>query len=145
MTMGAPPQFQQDPHGLPAIEQVYGFIPAAFKPLDVGEQYQALDQGAVQAADISTTDGELVSGNYTAAEGPQERVRLGTTWSRSCPRRSSMREGPAFASTINRVSALLSTDVIRQLNAAVDISHQNPAKVAKEFLLAHGLLPAGQS
>ena len=45
MTMGAPPQFQQDPHGLPAIEQAYGFIPAGFKPLDVGEQYQALDQG----------------------------------------------------------------------------------------------------
>ncbi len=144
MTMGAPPQFQQDPHGLPAIEQVYGFIPAGFKPLDVGEQYQALDQGAVQAADISTTDGELISGNYTVLKDPKNVFG----WGNVVPVMSAKvvdAEGPAFVSTINKVSALLSTDVIRQLNAAVDISHQNPSKVAKEFLLAHGLLPAGQS
>ena len=56
LTLGAPPQFQQDPAGLPAIEQAYGFVPAAFTPLEIGEQYPALDQGTVQAADVQTTD-----------------------------------------------------------------------------------------
>jgi glycine betaine/choline ABC-type transport system substrate-binding protein len=50
-------------------------------------------------------------------------------------------EGPAFEGTINQVSALLTTAVIRQLNAAVDISGQDPAVVAKQFLQAHGLVP----
>ena len=50
-------------------------------------------------------------------------------------------EGPVFAETINKVSSLLSQHVIRQLNAAVDIYHQDPALVAKEFLIANGLMP----
>jgi osmoprotectant transport system substrate-binding protein len=144
MALGAPPQFQQDPHGLPAVEQVYGFIPAEFKPLDVGEQYQALDQGTVQAADVSSTDGELMNGNYTVLKDPKNVFG----WGNAVPvvaARVVDAEGPAFVATINKVSALLTNDVIRQLNAAVDISHQSPAKVAQEFLLAHGLLPAGQS
>ncbi len=144
MTLGAPPQFQQDPHGLPEIEQVYGFIPATFKPLDVGAQYQALDQGAVQAADISTTDGELISGNYTVLKDPKNVFGWGNVVPVVAARVVDA-EGPAFAATINKVSALLTTDVIRQLNAAVDTAHQSPATVAKEFLLAHGLVPATQS
>jgi glycine betaine/choline ABC-type transport system substrate-binding protein len=53
-------------------------------------------------------------------------------------------EGPAFAATINKVSALLSTPVIRQLNAAVDVSGETPQVVAQQFLIAHGLVPASQ-
>jgi osmoprotectant transport system substrate-binding protein len=143
LTVGAPPQFQQDPHGLPAIEQAYGFIPAGFKALDVGAQYQALDQGAVQAADVSTTDGELISGNYTVLKDPKNVFGWGNVVPVVATRVVDA-EGPAFVTVINKVSALLTTDVIRQLNAAVDISHQSPQKVAKEFLLAHGLLPATQ-
>jgi glycine betaine/choline ABC-type transport system substrate-binding protein len=48
-------------------------------------------------------------------------------------------EGPAFAATIERVSRLLTTPVMRRLNAAVDIQNQDPAVVAKQFLLAHGI------
>ena len=50
-------------------------------------------------------------------------------------------EGPAFAATINRVSALLTLQTMRQLNAAVEVSHQDPSTVAQEFLQAHGLVP----
>jgi osmoprotectant transport system substrate-binding protein len=53
-------------------------------------------------------------------------------------------EGPVFAATINKVSALLSTAVMRQLNAAVDVSGETPAVVAQQFLIAHGLVPASQ-
>ena len=41
LTLGAPPQFQQSPSGLPALESVYGFTPGAFKPLAIGDQYAA--------------------------------------------------------------------------------------------------------
>ena len=54
-------------------------------------------------------------------------------------------EGPAFATTIDRVSRLLTVAVMRRLNAAVDISHQDPAVVAKHFLQAHGLVAASAS
>ena len=45
---------------------------------------------------------------------------------------------PWFEDTINRVSALLTLQTIRELNAAVDLSGQAPATVAKRFLVLGG-------
>jgi osmoprotectant transport system substrate-binding protein len=141
LTFGAPPQFQQEQTGLPALEQAYGFVPAAFKPLEIGGQYQAIDQGVVQAADVNTTDGQLTTGNYVLLKDPLK--VLG--WGNVVPVVSSkvlQAEGPAFARTINRVSKLLTLPAIRQLNAAVDVYNEDPAAVAQQFLAAHGLAPA---
>ncbi|HEY2161271.1 MAG TPA: glycine betaine ABC transporter substrate-binding protein [Solirubrobacteraceae bacterium] len=142
LTFGAPPQFQQDSDGLPTLEQAYGFVPASFKPLEIGGQYQALDQGVVHAADVNTTDGQLTTGNYVLLKDPQN--VLG--WGNVVPVVSAQvlqAEGPAFAATINRVSKLLTLQAIRQLNAAVDVYNEDPAAVAQQFLAAHGLAPAG--
>jgi len=144
LTFGAPPQFQQEQTGLPALEQAYGFAPASFKALEIGGQYQALDQGAVQAADVNTTDGQLTTGNYVLLKDPLN--VLG--WGNVVPVVSTQvvqAEGPAFVATINRVSALLTLQAIRQLNAAVDLSGEDPAAVAQQFLAAHGLAPASTS
>ena len=141
LTFGAPPQFQQDQAGLPALEQAYGFVPAAFKALEIGGQYQALDQNVVQAADVNTTDGQLTTGNYVLLKDPMK--VLG--WGNVVPVVSAkvlQAEGPAFAKTINRVSKLLTLQAIRQLNAAVDIYNEDPSAVAQQFLAAHGLAPA---
>jgi glycine betaine/choline ABC-type transport system substrate-binding protein len=54
-------------------------------------------------------------------------------------------EGPAFAATINDVTALLTTNVIRWLNGQVDVAHRDPAGVAREFLETHGVIPPGSS
>ncbi len=142
MTLGAPPQFQTSATGLPLLQQVYGFTPAAFKPLDVGGQYQALDQDVAQAANVGTTDGELTSGHYTLLRDP----RHAFGWGNVVPvvaARVLTAEGPAFTETIDRVSALLTTKVLRRLNAAVDQSNEDPKLVAQEFLQQHGLATAG--
>lgn len=144
LTLGAPPQLEQGQGGLPALEQAYAFTPAAFKSLELGNQYQALNQGTVQAAYVYTTDGQLLSGDYTLLRDPKH--LLG--WGNVVPvvsQQAIAAEGPAFAATVNRVSALLSTQAIRQLNAEVQISGQNPQTVAKMFLIAHGLMPPSSS
>ncbi len=143
LTVGAPPQFQQDPAGLPLIEQAYGFLPAAFKPLEVGGQYQALDQGTVQAADVNSTDAQLLTGDYLVLGDPRHVFGWGNVVPVASAKLLQI-EGPAFAATIDKVSALLTLPVMRQLNAAVELSHQDPAAVAREFLIAHGLVPPGQ-
>jgi osmoprotectant transport system substrate-binding protein len=140
LTLGAPPQFGQDATGLPALEQAYGFAPASIKALEIGGQYQALDQNLVQAADVNTTDGELTTGNYTLLSDPRRVFGVGNV----VPVVSSQvlnQEGPAFAATVNRVTALLTLPVIRELNALVDLAGQDPAGVAKRFLVDHGLVP----
>jgi osmoprotectant transport system substrate-binding protein len=140
LTLGGPPQFQQSTTGLPLIEDSYGVVPAAFKPLETGAQYQALDQGTVQAAVVDTTDPQLLSGNYPLLHDPQNVFG----WGNVVPVASAQAldaEGPVFSATINRVSALLTLDAMRELNAQVVLYHQDPATVAQQFLQTQGVLP----
>jgi osmoprotectant transport system substrate-binding protein len=141
LALGAPPQFQTGPAGLPAITRAYGVTPATFKPLDVGAQYQALDSGAVQAADVNTTDGQLITGNYTLLSDPRKVFGWGNA-APVVPIKVIQAEGPQFAATVNRVTALLTTATIRQLNAAVEVDNQDPSAVATQFLVTHGLMAA---
>jgi osmoprotectant transport system substrate-binding protein len=93
---------------------------------------------------VNTTDGQLTTGNYVLLKDPLK--VLG--WGNVVPVVSAQvlqAEGPAFAATINRVSGLLTLQAIRQLNAAVDLSGEDPVAVARQFLAAHGLAPAGTS
>jgi osmoprotectant transport system substrate-binding protein len=142
LTLGGPPQFQQSATGLLAIESAYGVTPAAFKPLEIGAQYQALDQGVVQAAVVNTTDPQLLSGSYPLLSDPQNVFG----WGNVVPvisNQAIQAEGPAFTDAINRISALLTLPAMRELNAAVVLDNQDPATVAQQFLQSAGLLPQG--
>jgi osmoprotectant transport system substrate-binding protein len=144
MTLGAPPEFAQSPTGLTAVEQAYGFTPAALKSLDIGAQYQALDKGTVQAAYVTTTDGQLFNRGYRLLQDPRAVFGIGNVVP-VVSQKVLTAEGPAFQDTIDTVSALLNTRVIRHLNSDVDVYNQDPAVVAKQFLQANGLVPASPS
>jgi osmoprotectant transport system substrate-binding protein len=139
LTLGGPPQFQQGALGLPALSDVYGFVPLGYRPMAVGDQYSALNNGAIQAAEVNSTDGQLATGDYAVLRDP----RRVFGWGNVVPVASAkamVTEGPAFADTIQRVNDTLTTATIRQLNYAVSIAGQDPASVARQFLQTHGLL-----
>lgn len=144
LTLGGPPQFQQDQtSGLPAMEQAYGFAPANYKVLETGlAPYQALDQQTVQAAYVNTTDGEFASSNYRLLTDTRKVFGIGNVVP-VVSLKALQEEGPVFAATINRVSALLTLPVIRELNAEVDpdLAGKSAAGVASRFLADHGLIP----
>lgn len=140
VTLGGPPQFQQSTTGLPAIQSTYGIVPGAFKPLEIGSQYQALDQGTVQAAVVSTTDPQLLTGSYPLLRDPENVFGWGNVVPVASVRALDA-EGPVFIATINKVSALLTLPVMRELNAAVVLYGQDPAVVAQQFLQDQGILP----
>ncbi|MBV9357103.1 MAG: glycine/betaine ABC transporter substrate-binding protein, partial [Chloroflexi bacterium] len=144
LTVGGPPEFENSSTGLAGVEQVYGFAPAVFKALPFGDQYQALDKGTVQAADVNTTDGQLASDSYALLTDTSHVFGFGNVVP-VATEKALKAEGPAFVSTINAVTALLTTPVMRQLNAAVALEHQDPATVAKQFLEAHHLGSPDQS
>jgi osmoprotectant transport system substrate-binding protein len=139
LTLGGPPQFQTGSPGLPDLNVAYGFVPIAYKPMAVGDQYAALNHGTIQAADVNSTDGQLATGDYVLMRDP----RRAFGWGNVVPVVSAQAmaaEGPAFADTIQRVDDMLTTDTIRQLNYAVSIAGLDPATVAQQFLQTHGLL-----
>ena len=140
LTLGGTPESAQSDPSPSEVERIYGFSPKAVTPLAVGSQYSALDAGMVQAAEVQTTDGQLASGDYRLLADPANVFG----WGNVVPVVSSQVlavEGPVFSTTVDRVSSLLTTPVIRALNQAVDISGQSPATVAHQFLETHGIIP----
>ena len=52
------------------------------------------------------------------------------------------RYGPHLAAVLNKVSALLGTGTLRDLDARVELAGQDPRLVAGSWLRAHRLIPA---
>ncbi|HLI60228.1 MAG TPA: glycine betaine ABC transporter substrate-binding protein [Solirubrobacteraceae bacterium] len=117
----------------------YGVAPLKFTPLAVGAQYTALDSGAVQAAYVTTTDGELATGDYRVLGDPENVFWFGNVVP-VVTQKAASEEGPAFTATIDRVDRTLTLATMRQLNYAVDIAKLTPASVAQQYLQTHGLL-----
>jgi osmoprotectant transport system substrate-binding protein len=142
LTLGAPPQFADSQAGLLGMQSVYGVTPAHVQPVAIGLQYQALDDGSVQAADVFTTDGQLASGQYQLLRDPAHVFGFGNVVP-VVTQGALLAEGPAFTATIDKVSAQLTIQAMRQLNADVNIYNMSPATAANQFLLEHGLLSTG--
>jgi osmoprotectant transport system substrate-binding protein len=88
---------------------------------------------------VFTTDGELSQGGYKLLSDP--RKIFGFQNVTFAIRQDVLkREGSAFARTVDAVSAKLSTQALRLMNAAVELDQQSPAQVARQFLGANGLV-----
>jgi osmoprotectant transport system substrate-binding protein len=138
-TNGGPPENKTRFEGLVGMHQVYHINNVHFVPLAIGLQYQALDSGKVDSANVFTTDGQLSSGKYALLTDPKHIYGF----QQIAPVVSTKllaQEGPAFTQTLNAVDSKLTNTVMQKLNAAVVLDKVDAATVAKEFLKANGLL-----
>jgi osmoprotectant transport system substrate-binding protein len=138
-TVGARPEFKSRYQGLKGMQKVYGLTNAKFKQLALGIQYQALDKGDVDSANVFSTDAQLASGKYTVLEDPKgvfgyQHVAM------VFDKKKNDALGPEFFQTIDDVSKLLTNDAMISMNKAVALDKQPEAEVAKKFLQANGLL-----
>lgn len=133
------PEFRTRVEGFIGLHDIYGLHNIVFRPRRIGTQYAALDDGSVDAADVFTTDGQLTSSSkYVVLKDPKN--MFGFQNEAPLVRQKVLDvEGPAFGATLNAVSRLLTTSVMRQMNASVMLQGQSPATVADEFLRAHHL------
>jgi len=133
LRLGAPPEFFDGEPGLAGLERSYGITDVRFAPLTIGLQYSALDDNKIDAAVVSTTDGELQGGRYVVLDDPRQLFG-----SRHVAPVISARvvaaEGPAFARTLDAVSGALTLSAMQEMNAAVALDQQSPADVARAFL-----------
>jgi osmoprotectant transport system substrate-binding protein len=138
-TVGARPEFKDRFQGLKGMQSEYGLTNAKFKQLALGIQYQALDKGDVDSANVFSTDAQLASGKYTVLKDPKgifgyQHVAM------VMDTKKNQALGPAFFATVNRVSRLLTNPAMITMNKAVAIDKQPEAEVAKKFLEANNLL-----
>jgi osmoprotectant transport system substrate-binding protein len=137
VTLGGPPEFATRFQGLLGLKQLYGVVPT-FKPIAIELSYKALESGQVDVQLVFSTDGQLLSGKFKVLTDPKH--VFGFQNVAPVVKQSVLAaEGPAFAETINKVSALLTIPAIQQMNSAVSIDKQSPASVAHTFLASNGL------
>jgi osmoprotectant transport system substrate-binding protein len=138
VTIGAPPEFRSRFEGLVGLRQLYGLRTVRVKPFKIGAQYAALDSGAVDVAAVFTTDGQLMRGRYVLLA--DQRGLFAYQNVAPVIRADIAAKYPKIAAVINSVSARLTTDAMRAMNAAAVQRGQKPAAVAADFLRKAGLL-----
>ena len=136
-TLGARPEFQGREQGALGIQKEYGVKNFTFKSLALGLQYQALDSGAVNAADVFTTDPQLAGGKYVVLSDPKHIFGFQNIALVINTKKLNELGGQQFMNIINQVNALLTTPAIIAMNKAVAIDKQQPGDVAKAFLSAN--------
>jgi osmoprotectant transport system substrate-binding protein len=139
-TVGARPEFRNRFQGLKGMRSEYGLTNAQFKQLALGIQYQALDSGDVDSANVFSTDAQLASGKYTVLEDPKGVFGYQHVAMVMDKAKYDALGGPEFFAVIDDVSQLLTNDAMITMNKAVAIDKQDEADVARSFLQANGQL-----
>ena len=139
-TVGARPEFRNRFQGLKGMRSEYGLTNAQFKQLALGIQYQALDSGDVDSANVFSTDAQLASGKYTVLEDPKGVFGYQHVAMVMNKDKYEALGGEAFFEVIDGVSALLTNDAMISMNKAVAIDKQAEAEVARSFLEANNQL-----
>ena len=139
-TLGARPEFADRVQGLAGLQRVYGLTNAEFKPIEIGAQYQSLDKGDIDAANVFTTDGQLAGGDYRLLEDPQRLFgfqHVALVINQDTLERLG---GDRLMTVINAVNRRLTTSAMIEMNRDVDLEGQDEALVAERFLTGVGLL-----
>jgi osmoprotectant transport system substrate-binding protein len=142
-TLGARPEFKSRGTGLVGMRRDYGIKNAKFKQLALGLQYQALDKGDVDTANVFTTDAQLASGKYTILQDPEGTFGFQNVLFVIDKAKYDALGGQQFADVITSVNKLLTADAMTSMNSAVDTDKKDPKTVAAQFLQANGLTGGG--
>jgi osmoprotectant transport system substrate-binding protein len=135
--LGALPEFQTRFEGSVGMKSVYGVGGFRFTPLQFPARYEALDTGRVDVLAVFTTEGQLSAGDYQVLDDPRNLF----AFQNLAPviRRDLVRKyGTRLTQPLDELSGRLTTNVMREMNAAVDLEGKKPAAVAREFLRSGG-------
>jgi osmoprotectant transport system substrate-binding protein len=139
-TLGARPEFESRYQGLAGLQKGYGLTNARFKPVAIGAQYTALDEGDVDAANVFSTDGQLSTGDYKVLLDPERLFGYQHVALVIDRDKLDRLGGDRFMRVIDDVNRRLTTDQMIAMNRAVDIEKAGVGAVAARFLRENGLV-----
>ena len=108
------------------------------RQMDPGLVYNAVRDGFVDAGLIYTTDGRVKGFDLKVLE--DDKGFFPSYAVTPVVRKDTLDANPGLKEALNTLSAQLNNDVITELNKKVDIDHQSPQQVARDFLRSKQLL-----
>ena len=135
--IGGPSEFKTRADGIVGLKNVYGLTFKSFSPLDESGPItiSALKSGKVQAADIFTTTPQIVTDKFVSLADPKNMFAAQNVTPLVYKKAASAK----VVSTLNAVSAKLTTEALLQMDKALTINHASYTSVASGFLQQEGL------
>ena len=135
LVLGAGPEFKSRRAGLVGLKDVYGLTFKQFKPLDTGGPLtiSALKGGQIDVANVFSTDSAIVTNGFVTLTDPKN-VFLAQN---IVPLITAKKVSPTITSTLNALSAKLTTDVLTAEVKKVQVDKQDPATVAEAWVKAN--------
>ena len=133
-------EFYARPDGLMPLEKEYGFEfgrPNVIR-MDTGLVYQALRDQQADVGLVLALDGRIPAFHFTVLEDDRRYFPFYALT--PVVRKETLDRYPELAGILNQLSAKFDDDVIRKLNAEVDLDKKSLSEVAGGFLHANGLV-----
>ncbi|NII40092.1 osmoprotectant transport system substrate-binding protein [Curtobacterium flaccumfaciens] len=137
LTVGANSENQTRPYGPKGLKSVYGVTVQSKAIEDSGGALtvKALKDGTVQLADIYTADPSIKANDFVTLKDPKNLIVPQNV----TPVVSSKVDDKA-AADIDKVSKVLTTDALIELNTKSTVDKEKASTIAKDFLTDEGLL-----
>jgi osmoprotectant transport system substrate-binding protein len=144
LTLGGPPECPRRPLCEVGLKATYGITFDSFVPLDQSGPLtaEALVRGFIDVGLMFTTSPEVVRSALVLLEDDRN-LQPAENVTPVAHGAAVERFGVPLASALDGVSAALTTEELRAMNARVEIAGLPPAEVAREWLAEHGLLTDG--
>jgi len=131
--------FQQRPDGMAALEAAYGNLDfQSVSVVDAASRYDALQNGQADAVVGFATDGQIRGQNLMLLNDDQQ------AWlnyqAAPAVRKDVLERYPQMADALNKLSELLTSQRMAELNWKVEGERQDVTQVAAEFLRGSGLI-----
>jgi osmoprotectant transport system substrate-binding protein len=135
--LGAPSEFTTRPDGIAGLKANYGLTFKSFDPLDESGPLTlaALGDGKVQVADVFTTTPQIITDHLVSLSDPKANFAAQNV----IPLVYKADSTSTITSTLNTVSAALTTSALLQMDNAVITDKQNYSTVASAFLKTIGI------
>src|SRR5450756_2419032 len=137
LVLGGPPEFKTRVDGVVGLKDTYGLVFKSFDPLDEAGPITlaALKDGKVQAADVFTTTPQIIADKLVVLADPKFNFAAQNV----IPLVYKSAMNATITSTLNAISAKLTTSALLQMDNAIITDHANYSTVASGFLKAAGL------
>ena len=139
LTIGTTLEFQnRADDGLPGLVGKYGFQFKDTVGIDGSPRFAALESGEVDIVDAFATDGLLKK--YDLQVLKDEDGYFPPYYAVPMINKSTLEKYPELEAVIDKLSGVLTDEVMQNLNYQVDEKGKEPADVAREFLESEGLI-----
>jgi osmoprotectant transport system substrate-binding protein len=131
-------EFASRPDGWEGLKKTYG-LKGKTVTLDTGAIYSVTDKGAdCNFGEVFATDGRIKALDLTVMGDDKEYFpvyQVGFTL-----KQTTLDKYPAIADIINKLTAVLTDEVMQTLNARADVDGDEPAAIAHDFLVEQGFI-----